>query len=215
MNHSWKSSIINSNFGVTESMSSGLMWLAVHFCHFSFWLCFLANVDGTKKWKHDGLVTDQFFKKAETLLNATFLQNASNFIFIHLTFYLKMSIERFKASLESFPISMPLTYGWFHWPVFVLNTILAVSRVFRGSSFASRDQNLSPSLTVFIFRTNLLFALLENQVNLCLCDLSDLLQRLSFPPAEFAKGPSLIYLSVILHIFLLLYIYNAFLCDCI
>lgn len=60
-------------------------------------------------------------EKAETPLNATFLQDASNFIFIHLTLYLKMSIERFKASLESCPISISLTYGCFHWPVLVLN----------------------------------------------------------------------------------------------
>lgn len=118
-------------------MSSGLMWLAIHFCHFFF----LVMLSRQCRWDKEmeirwSAVTDQFFKKIERPLNATFLQNASIFIFIHSTLYLKMSIERFKASLESCPISISLTYGCFHWFVFVLNTVQAISCVFRGSSFA-------------------------------------------------------------------------------
>lgn len=147
MNHSWSHQLLTVIFrtDVTGYSLLSFVFLVMLSCQCRW------DKEMERPWS---AVTDQFFKKAETPLNATFLQNASNFIFIHSTLYLKMSIERFKASPESCPISISLTYGCFHWPVFVLNTIHAVSRVFRGSSFA-RDQKMSPPLTVHIFRTNL------------------------------------------------------------
>lgn len=192
-------------------MSSGLMWLAIHFCHLSFWLCFHANVDGTKKWKHDGLqLLISFLKKAETPETCDISSKRIKFYFHPFN---TMSIERFKASLESCPISISLTCECFHWPVFVLNTIHAVSCVFRGSSFALEIRTCH-LLWLYIFFGLIYSSLCWRTKSVCVSvTSSDLLQRLSFPPAEFPKCPSSIYLSVILHIFYVTLHIRFFECD--
>lgn len=131
-----QSSIINSNFGVTECLQDWCDWLfsfVIYLFGYAFMSMWMGQRNGNtmvcsywsiffKKEKHPWM--RHFFQMHQILFSS--IQH----------FILKMSIERFKASLESCPISISMTYGCFHWPVFVLNTILAVSRVFRGSSFA-------------------------------------------------------------------------------
>lgn len=121
-----------------------------------------------------------------------------------------MSIERFKASLESCPISISLTYGRFHWPVFVLNTILAVSCVFRGSSFALEIRTCYLHWLYRYIFFGLIYSLLCWRTKLVCVSVT----YCRGSPFLLQSSPKvhLQYIYLLFYIYLkLLYIYNVFL----